>query len=191
MVCSDVGKINAALATYCLLCTGDLDFVVVAGLSGAIQPFLKLGDVIVAESASFYDIDIPRNGEIKCVYDTSLDLFKKTMNIYKRNTDFCSIVYEKNNKMINSNIYSGVILTGDKVVTSIIDIPPKLISTGLCVDMESAAIYQTCEYLNTRCISIRVISDVIGMTSPLQILRYKQTLCDLLGNVLELFIEKY
>lgn len=70
-----------------------------------------------------------------------------------------------NNAGLESRIHGGLICTGDRFITdrTELDVIKRRFPAGLAVDMESAAIAQTCFLYHTPFLSFRIISDIPGV----------------------------
>lgn len=66
---------------------------------------------------------------------------------------------------MESRIHSGLVCTGDQFITNRteLDTIKQRFPDGLAVDMESAAIAQTCYLYNVPFLSFRIISDTPGV----------------------------
>lgn len=154
LIKSGIGKVNGALAAVKAI-QNKADLVITTGLAGGIDRSLTQGDIVLAEKVCYHDVwcGAPNaKGQVQDMplyYETSgkaLQKVKKTV--------------------LQDYFKYGMIVTGDQFVTEAtrleeikIDFP-----TALAVDMESAAIAQTCFLNNTSCLSLRIISDVVGAT---------------------------
>lgn len=56
---SGIGKTSAAIACGASLNNYQVDYIINIGSCGAMQEFMQVGDVVVAEKVACYDIDIP------------------------------------------------------------------------------------------------------------------------------------
>lgn len=143
---SGIGKVNAALATQTLIDSYHPDMVINTGVAGGVGK-TKVLDVIVPSKVAYHDVwcgpgtqwgeasGCPR--EFICRFGQGLDSAPKT---------------------------SGLLASGDifisqpEEVRHILDIYPDAVA----VDMESAAIAQTCYLKGVDFACIRVISDTPG-----------------------------
>ena len=66
---------------------------------------------------------------------------------------------------MESRIHSGLVCTGDRFITNRMELDTikQRFPGGLAVDMESAAIAQTCHLYNVPFLSFRIISDTPGV----------------------------
>lgn len=149
---SGIGKVNAALKADFAIRNG-ANIVITTGLAGGIDNKLEQGSIVLANKVCYHDVwcgtpnhkgqiqDLPLYYELK---DNLKDIFQPLA--------------------VNSKFNFGLTLTGDQFLTDVNRL--KQIKTdfpdALAVDMESAAIAQTCYINDTPYISLRIISDVVG-----------------------------
>lgn len=144
---SGIGKVNAALAASSLIIDKNVDFILNAGLSGAISK-CKREDIILGESYVECDFDLRSIGY---ALGEKPDGQKYILHADK--------TLLKLGKM-SSGILTGKLGTGDIFLTD--SILKKLYKDTFSVnafDMESAAIASVCDKCNIPFLSIRKISD--------------------------------
>ncbi|WP_069650192.1 5'-methylthioadenosine/adenosylhomocysteine nucleosidase [Caloranaerobacter ferrireducens] len=150
-----IGKVNAAICTQILITYFNVDCIINTGVAGAIHDSLNIGDIVISTDVVQHDVDatgfgyelgeIPRLDEYKFKADERLiDIAKKVAA----------------EELVGHKLYEGRILSGDVFVAS----PEKKdklweIFKGYCVEMESAAIGQTCYLNNIPFVIFRAISD--------------------------------
>ncbi|MCM1324677.1 MAG: 5'-methylthioadenosine/S-adenosylhomocysteine nucleosidase [Acetobacter sp.] len=152
LIKSGIGKVHGALATAKACLTG-ADLVITTGLAGGIDSSLRQGDVVLAEKVCYHDVwcGAPNaKGQVQDMplyYETPQNILEKCLQNAPR-----------------GYFHQGMTVTGDQFLTDAIRL--KEIKTdfpeGLAVDMESAAVAQTCHLNNIPFISLRIISDVVG-----------------------------
>ena len=152
LIKSGIGKVNATIATMKAIEYG-ADTIITTGLAGGIDETLSQGDVILADKIAYHDVDCGAPNSKGQVQDLPL--------YYELSTQ----IIKDNIKEIDSGYFRlGLTLTGDQFVTDkeqLLQIK-KEFPQGLAVDMESGAIAQVCHIYNKNCISLRIISDVVG-----------------------------
>ena len=152
LIKSGIGKVNAALKADFAIRNG-ADIIVTTGLAGGIDCCLNQGSIVLADKVCYHDVwcGSPNfKGQIQ-----DLPLYYELEDNLK--TVFHSLAINKGFKL-------GLTVTGDQFLTDVnrlnqikTDFPE-----ALAVDMESAAIAQTCYLNNVPYISLRIISDVVG-----------------------------
>lgn len=155
IVKSGVGKVNAARTTQIMIDNFNIQYVLNLGSGGSVNPMLNIGDVVIGKHVVQHDFDITAFGHSKG-YITGVG-----------NNVMCDrgLVneFEKLIKGLSDRIYNiriGVIATGDIFCTDI-GMKDKIHAKfdADVVDMECAAIAQTCYLDNIPFIVIRSISD--------------------------------
>ncbi len=152
-----VGKVAAALATQFVIDTFEPRCAVVIGLGGATESHTEVGQLIVASGALQHDVDarplVNVRGLIPGLGTTVLSPDPALSEKLRRAAE---IAVEK-----PQIVRSGVILTGDQIITSR-DVRDRLLSdfpNGVCFDMETAAIAQVAHQNHLPWAAIRITSD--------------------------------
>ena len=152
LIKSGIGKVNATIATLSAIENG-VDVVITTGLAGGIDASLSQGDIVLADKIAYHDVYCGEPNEKGQVQDLPL--------YYELSSD----ILKSNIKEINNGYFKlGLALTGDQFITDetqLLQIKSDF-PQGLAVDMESAAIAQVCHIFQKDCISLRIISDVVG-----------------------------
>ena len=147
-----IGKVNAAVGVSELIRRYNPDLVVSTGCAGGGCTDIEVMDVVVSTELAYHDVYC---GEAigKTVYGQVQGMPAR----YKSPFDIVEIA-----KSVSPRVHSGLIVTGDWFVDSrekmreIVGHFPE----AAAVDMESAAIAQTCHIYGIPFISFRVISDI-------------------------------
>lgn len=150
-----IGKVNAAICTQILITYFNVDCIINTGVAGAIHDSLNIGDIVISTDVVQHDVDATgfgyELGEIP-----RLDVYKFKAD--ERLIDIAKKVAVE--ELVGHKLYEGRILSGDVFVAS----PEKKDKLwknfkGYCVEMESAAIGQTCYLNNIPFVIFRAISD--------------------------------
>ena len=152
LIKSGIGKVHGAIAAL-KACQSGADLIINTGLAGGIDKSLSQGDIVLADKVCYHDVWCGSPNAKGQVQDMPLYYETKTELLQK-----CTQSAPK------GYFHLGLTVTGDQFLTDVnrlqeikADFP-----TALAVDMESAAIAQTCLLNNTDFISLRIISDVVG-----------------------------
>ncbi len=149
---SKIGKVFASLTATILLEKFECDKLLFSGVAGAINPELKIGDLIIADALCQHDLDITAfghphgyvpEGEVCVPTDKALREIAKEVAV-------------KNDLTIKE----GVIATGDQFVAS--TDRKDFISTTFeadALEMEGASVAVVCDALNVPFFVLRAISD--------------------------------
>lgn len=136
-----IGKTNASFVASSLLSTNKVSKVINLGFVGAYGDF-KIGDLVVVKEALYHDFDLQ-------LFNYELGQVPGLPTKYQSN----------NNDLLKfSDLKSSVLYTGDYFMT-------KKIIINAIADMEATAIFQVGYRLNIDVLSLKVVSDVIGVES--------------------------
>ena len=137
-----IGKVNAAAQLAKYLSKHQVKAIYNLGFAGASSHF-NVSDVIVIEKALYHDFDLTLFGYQKGQVPGFEPSFVSDPSLFTNITSW-------------KNIKSSTLYTGDYFMTETKEIP-------FVVDMEGAALYQTAKIFNIPIISVKVVSDVLGM----------------------------
>ena len=166
IVQSGIGKVAAALATAMLIDKFKPDYIVNTGSAGGFEPSLKVGDIVISSEVRYHDVDVtafgyemgqlPANPAAYIAHPSLVEAAKTGISQLKK-TD-------------GNNIQTlvGLITTGDTFMTKDDDIAKARANfpTMAAVEMEGAAIAQTCYHFKLPFVIIRSMSDNAGKESP-------------------------
>lgn len=170
----DPGKVNAVIATQQMIDQFSVDAIFNMGSSGALDPQLEVGDMVVGSEFIQHDFDLTdwglKPGEI--LFDIVISGINgqmqfRTQQIFKSEAALTKLALEVAQQIeltpLNGHLpkaYTGRILSGDQFISKK-EKARALWEThqGLCTDMEAAAIAQTCEISHVPLLCIRAISD--------------------------------
>lgn len=148
---SGIGKVNAALGSACIIRNESPDAILSTGVAGGMDAALRVMDIVAGSETCYHDVWCGEGNEpgqvqgLPARYAADARLLKAAENMGLRR---------------------GLICTGDRFVTSHEEL--ECIKTafpeGLAVDMESAAIAQTCYLSKVPFMSLRIVSDTPGNT---------------------------
>jgi adenosylhomocysteine nucleosidase len=163
-----IGKVNAAVGCTLLLIRYTPDLVVNTGSAGGIDPGLTFGDAIIAEGLLHHDVDVTAfnyaPGQVPgmpAVYPVPEDLVKQAEvavdTLKAEGTLPASFTHKR-----------GLIGSGDVFMHEPARIAQvRALFPGVkAVEMEGAAIAQTCFLFKTPALFIRALSDIAGVESP-------------------------
>ena len=147
-----MGKVNAAVGTTVLIRRYHPDCVVSTGCAGGIDASLNVMDVVVSTATVYHDVTIPG-----CEAGQMQGLPAR----FRSEPELVEAA-----KMARP----GLICTGDQFISDReqLDRSKALFPEALAVDMESAAIAQTCFLHAVPFVSFRILSDTPGADQHLQ-----------------------
>ena len=158
-----IGKVNAALGTAELVRSFSPDAIVSTGVAGGIDECLGVMDVVVSSSIVYHDVWCGMGCEYGQVQGMPT-VFPAAGNLWNK------AVALNDCPENNTRIHAGLICTGDQFITNReeLDKIKSNFPAGLAVDMESAAIAQTCHIYNVPFVSFRIISDTPGVDKHIE-----------------------
>ena len=149
---SKIGKVFASLTATTLIEKYGCDTLLFSGVAGAINPDLKVGDLIVATKLAQHDLDISAFGH-PFGYVPEGSVFIETSNKLNKIADEVA----QENKI---KLGKGVIATGDQFVanTDQKNWIEKIFNAD-ALEMEGASVAVVCDSLNIPFFVLRAISD--------------------------------
>lgn len=165
-VCGGIGKVNAAVCTQVLISEFNAEVIINTGTAGGLNSSLHVFDLVVSVDAVQHDVDVCAFGYTRGQVpgttspfwkadDTLRDSVMRTFTQLK--TD-CADDFRNTN-----NIITGRIASGDRFIVDPA-IKQEIISNfhADCVEMEGAAVAQTCVMNDIPFVILRCISDNAG-----------------------------
>lgn len=170
IVQSGIGKVAAALATALLIDKYAPDYVVNTGSAGGFEQSLKVGDIVISSEVRYHDVNVTAFGyEIGQLPANPAAFIPHPILVEAAQAGVA--------RLDNINTLVGLITTGDTFMTADDDIAKARANfpTMAAVEMEGAAIAQTCHQFNTPFVVIRSMSDIAGKESPTSFEAYLET----------------
>ncbi len=170
----DPGKVNAAVAAQQMIDLFGVDVLFNMGSSGALDPRLEVGDLVIASEFIQHDFDVTdwgmNPGEL--LFDIVMDdgsgqMRFRTQQVFHGHAGLVKLAREiaESAALVPLNghapkVYTGRILSGDQFISKT-EKARALFDThqALCTDMEAAAIAHTCEVNGVPFLCVRAISD--------------------------------
>lgn len=206
---SRVGKVSAAVTTMLLVERFAVNHVIFTGVAGAIDPRLKIGDVVIGDRLVQHDMDasplpafarfeIPLLGKI--FFETPDELLGHTLRAAQNYAGgaFLREVPETNRQafgMTTPSVYQGLIASGDQFLAdpALTSALRTLLPEVLCTEMEGAAVAQVCYEMGQIPASvIRVISDQADHTAVVDFLKFINEIAEhLTGGIVQRLLASY
>lgn len=147
---SGVGKVNAAFTATTLIASLEPEYVINIGSAGGLLEGQTVGDVVVATSLQYHDLDIGPNThrDPRFIFNSTDTLVEHAESLLKENS---------------KKYHLGTIVTGDQFITKYqpqFKIIQNSFPDAICVEMEAAAIAAVCKRSNTDFIVLRSLSDI-------------------------------
>ncbi|GGO77093.1 5'-methylthioadenosine/S-adenosylhomocysteine nucleosidase [Marinobacterium nitratireducens] len=167
---SGIGKVNAAISTALLLQVFAPDCVINTGSAGGFDPALDVGDVVISTEVRHHDVDVT-------VFGYEPGQVPGLPAAFEPDPLLAQIAERCIGKRQGVKTVRGLIATGD----SFMNCPERVARTRVlfpamkAVEMEAAAIAQTCHRFDTPFIIIRALSDIAGKESNLSFEQFLET----------------
>jgi adenosylhomocysteine nucleosidase len=170
IVQSGIGKVAAALATAILIDKFSPDYVVNTGSAGGFEQSLKVGDIVISSEVRYHDVDVTAFG-----YE--IGQLPANPPAYLPHPQLVAAAKVGISSLENIQTLVGLITTGDTFMTKDDDIAKARANfpTMAAVEMEGAAIAQTCHQFKMPFVVIRSMSDIAGKESPTSFEAYLET----------------
>jgi len=170
LVQSGIGKVAAALATALLIEKFQPDYVINTGSAGGFDATLSVGDIVISNEVRYNDVDVTAFG-----YE--MGQLPGNPAAFIPHPALIHAAEQAMNSLPNSHAVLGLITTGDTFMTNAADIAKARTNfpTMAAVEMEGAAIAQTCHHFATPFVVIRSLSDIAGKESPTSFDAYLET----------------
>ena len=157
-----IGKVNAAIGATELIAHCSPDALISTGCAGGIDTRLAVMDVVVSSELVYHDVWCGEGN----AYGQVQGLPKRFSAASQLVAVARAMAAEAADAGVEATrIHCGLICTGDKFITDREELAAikTAFPDGLAVDMESAALAQTCHLLGVPFVSFRIISDTPGV----------------------------
>ena len=147
-----IGKVNAAIGASEMIRRYNPDLMVSTGCAGGGRTDMEVMDIVASTELAYHDV--------YCGEAMGKTVYGQVPGMPARYSSPSDLVQKA--KSVSPRVHAGLIVTGDRFVDSkekmreIVSYFPE----AAAVDMESAAIAQTCHIYGIPFISFRVISDI-------------------------------
>ena len=178
------GKVNAAMTAQTMILKYNPDFIVNSGVAGGLHTGMKVMDIAIADSVCEHDFDISplgyKPGFVPQVEAVEMKCDEKLNGIMEK----CA------KKICQSNIYKGIIASGDQFIASDAQRNKiKNIFGAIAAEMEGASIGHICTLNNTKFTVLRVISDNADGSADMSFDVFAKKAADISINIMLEFIK--
>ncbi len=152
---SGIGKVNATIATTLLIERFSPKAIINTGSAGGIDENLAVGDVVIGDNVTHHDVDITAFGYV-------LGQMAQMPENYPCDNTLVMLAKEASQLFPNAHIHDGQIVSGDQFIAdnALFSHIKTTFPKALAVEMEAAAIAQTCYRFEVPFVVIRAISDL-------------------------------
>ncbi len=182
-VISRIGKVAAATTTAILLERFEPRAVVMTGLAGAIDPALRIGDIVIADRLVQHDLDarplfpryeIPLLGRSELPTDPALSSrLEAAARAFVPPPEVAAL------GIARPTVHRGLVASGDRFVAAADDVSRLRgeLAGLLAVEMEGAAVAQVCVEHGVPVAIARVISDTADHGAAVDFSRFLRDAC--------------
>ena len=166
---SGIGKVNAAIATTILIEHFAADCIINTGSAGGLRAELHIGDAVIGTQVAHHDVNVTAFGythgqvpQMAARFNSHVDLVRAA---------------ELAAPNAGLRVYRGLVASGDQFIHSESDrhLIRQHFPDIVAVEMEAAAIAQTCVVLNKPFVIIRAISDTADSSAAISFDEFLQT----------------
>ncbi len=178
-----IGKVNAAALTQLMLMQGAQQ-VIVTGVAGAVDPDLKVGDIVISNDAVQHDVDVTglgyKVGEVpgeSLNYLADKHLQTLALNAARTVEEVQSVV--------------GRVVSGDQFIYDP-EVSGWLYKTfqASCAEMEGASVAQICSKWSVPFVIIRSISDTANQDAGIDFREFTPLAANRAKNIVKLMLQK-
>ena len=152
---SGIGKVNAAAATATAILKFSPDCVINTGSAGGLGQGLKVGDVVIGSETAHHDVDVTAFGY-------AIGHVPRMPARFESDSALCAAAEKAAAVFEHAAVHRGLIVSGDQFVhsnESVAEVRRHFIDVQ-AVEMEAAAIAQSCHRFGVPFVVIRAISDL-------------------------------
>ena len=151
---SGIGKVNAALSTALVLQYRP-DFVINTGSAGGLGSGLKVGDVVIGTQTAHHDVDVTAFGY-------AIGHVPRMPARFESDPALCAAAEKAAAAFEHAAVHRGLIVSGDQFVHSSESVAEvrRHFPDAQAVEMEAAAIAQSCHRFGVPFVVVRAISDL-------------------------------
>jgi adenosylhomocysteine nucleosidase len=164
-----IGKVNAAVGCALLIDRYHPDVVINTGSAGGIDPSLGFGDAIISDGLIYHDADVTSSGYapgkipgMPAVFSVPEDLIRRAEQAVDElvKDGHLPAAFHHVRGLIGS---ADVFMDTEEKIAQVRRLFPRI----RAVEMEGAAIAQTCHLFSVPALIIRAVSDIAGAESPM------------------------
>lgn len=180
---SRIGKVNSAVTATVMIQHFGIKKLLFSGVAGAINPLLKVGDILCAKSLVQHDVDITAFGH-------KAGFIPETGDFFDADLDLIALA-KKIGKEEGLDLIDGVIATGDQFVANeaIKDRIQKTFNAD-AVEMEGASVASVCASFSVPFFVLRAISDAADMDAGFSFDEFLKTSAEVSASFVLKMVER-
>jgi adenosylhomocysteine nucleosidase len=165
---SGIGKVNAAVGCTVLIQTFEPELIINSGAAGGISKDLQFGDLVIADTIMYHDVDITAFGYRAGQIPGMPEFFTISPPIAAIAHEAIEQLKAEHLLPLTLKAVHGLVASGDVFVCEQHHIAALAarFPEVLAVEMEGAAIAHTCFLWKVPVVIIRSLSDIAGYESP-------------------------
>jgi adenosylhomocysteine nucleosidase len=160
---SGIGKVNAAIGAAILIDNFQPDYVINTGAAGGFSGDLKVGDIVISKEVIHHDMDCTvfgyKIGQVPGM-PASFIADEKLISLAEKSVHLLTDLQTKKATILTGDQFMNNAEATNKIKT--------LFPNAEAVEMEGAAIAQTCYQFNIPFVVIRSISDIAGQENAME-----------------------
>ena len=167
---SGIGKVNAAIGTSLLIDRYAPTCIINTGSAGGFDPELQVGDLVISDEVRHHDVDLT-------VFGYEMGQCARMPAAYASDPLMIELAEAQIGKIAAVNTKRGLIATGDTFMSDPVRVDEvrKHFPQMKAVEMEAAAIAQTCYRFDLPFVIIRSLSDIAGQNSDVSFEAFLET----------------
>ncbi|BBB29323.1 5'-methylthioadenosine/S-adenosylhomocysteine nucleosidase [Neptunomonas japonica] len=167
---SGIGKVNAAVSTALLLHEFNPDCIINTGSAGGFDPELNVGDIVISSEVRHHDVDVT-------IFGYEPGQVPGLPAAFEPDVTLARMAEQSIERLQGMRTVHGLIATGDSFMNDPVRVEHTrtVFPAMKAVEMEAAAIAQTCHQFATPFIVIRALSDIAGKESHLSFDQFLDT----------------
>ncbi len=182
---SGIGKVNAAISTALLLDHYEIDAVINTGSAGGFDPELNVGDIVIGQKVCHHDVDVTAFGY-------AAGQVPGLPACFVADEKWVQLAQEAVQTLSSVHFKTGLIASGDRFMHEPEDVARvrQRFPAMLAVEMEAAAIAQTCYLFKTPFVIIRALSDIAGKENAQTFEQFLQTAAENAAQLIMTVLER-
>ncbi|WP_037588618.1 5'-methylthioadenosine/adenosylhomocysteine nucleosidase [Stenoxybacter acetivorans] len=151
---SGIGKVNAAITAALLIERFSPSAIINTGSAGGLGTGMRVGDVVIGAETAHHDVDV-------CAFGYNKGQIPQLPARFESATEWVDKAGKAAEKFTGATVHHGLIVSGDQFIhdaRKVQAIKEDFIDV-LAVEMEAAAIAQTCYQMETPFVVVRAVSD--------------------------------
>lgn len=158
---SGVGKVNAAVTAQLLATACGVEAVLFTGVAGALDPELRVGDLVVSLDCLQHDMDASPLGFARGVIPF------QEQSVFAADRELVRLAAESGEAVLPGRVRTGRVLSGDRFIADPAEVAAlRRDFGGMCAEMEGAAVAQVCAMNDIPFVIIRSMSDKADGSAP-------------------------